>query len=494
MKAINIYFLSHIEDYQNFSLYEQRITSRTQPLEIREHEKASLTAFVTCTRHAGAIISDFDSFYYSFSIPQIGKEFDLLKITPECILNIELKSQEIDFDRIQTQLIRNKYYLRHTGRQIHSFAFVASTNEVYRLNDDEILEFSDISTLLNVMHQISGTYTSDIAQLFRASEFLVSPINTPEKFLESQYFLTKQQEEFKGTILTYIRQNASQYYEITGFAGTGKTLLLYDIAKECSRNERCCIIHCGSLTDGHLFLSDHMPNIEIISAKRAQQSFDFSGFKYIFVDEAHRLHIEAYETILAAVSEQDKCCIWSLDANQTLSKAENQRNISAQIKKLSSLKSFHLTKKIRTNQEMANFIQCLLNLRDKRHFQEYPNVSLVYSPSVEEAKQILDYYRMQNYTFINYTPSLYYPSTLDQYPNGLSTHSVIGQEFDNVIMVLDNHFAYDEEKMLRATIHPNPDYLYRNMLSQGVTRVREKLCLLVVDNKPLFQEILSIFK
>lgn len=141
---------------------------------------------------------------------------------------------------------------------------------------------------------------------------------------------------------------------------------------------------------------------------------------------------------------------------------------------------------------MANFIQLLLNLRDMRHFQEYPNVSLVYADSVTEANEILNYYRAQNYTFINYTPSLYYPSTLDQYPNSLSTHSVIGQEFDNVIMILDDHFAYDNEKKLRAVRHPNPDYLYRKMLIQGVTRVREKLCLLVVNNKPIFQEILAI--
>ena len=71
---------------------------------------------------------------------------------------------------------------------------------------------------------------------------------------------------------------------------------------------------------------------------------------------------------------------------------------------------------------------------------------LVYAGTVVEAKEILNYYRRQNYTFINYTPSIYYASALDQYPDSLSTHSVIGQEFDNVIMILDSHFAYDDEK------------------------------------------------
>ena len=141
MNAINIYFLSRIEDCENFSLYEKRISGRPQPLTIREHEKSSLSSFVAYASCAGATISDFDSFYYSYAIPQIGKEFDLLKVTPESILNIELKSQEIEFEKIRTQLVRNKHYLRHTGRKIYSFTYTASTNEVYWLNDDEILEF-----------------------------------------------------------------------------------------------------------------------------------------------------------------------------------------------------------------------------------------------------------------------------------------------------------------------------------------------------------------
>lgn len=493
MNAINLYFLARVDDPAEFFLYEKQLSKRQQPLPIREHEKSSLSAFVAYASFAGAVLNDFDSFYYSYSIPQIGKEFDLLKITPECVLNIELKSQEIDFDKIETQLVANKHYLRHMGRKIYSFSYVASTNEVYWLNENEILEFSDIAVLLRVLQQLSGVYVSDINQLFRASEFLVSPLNTPEKFIESKYFLTKQQEEFKKTILASMKQSISQHYEITGLAGTGKTLLLYDIVKECSKYDRCCIIHCGTLSDGHSYLNAHMMNVEIVSAKLAQQNFDFAPFKYIFVDEAHRLHKKAYSAITTAIESGHKFCFWSLDTNQTLSQTEEKRNIQGKIKTLPSLKSFQLTKKIRTNQEMANFIQLLLDLNDTRHFQDYPNVNLVYASSTDEAKKILSYYQAQKYTFINYTPSLYTSSSLDQYRGGMSTHSVIGQEFDNVIMVLDGHFGYDESKKLRAVQHPNPDYLYRKMLIQGVTRVREKLCLLIVENQVLFQEILSIF-
>ena len=162
MNSINLYFRAKIEDCEEFAIYEKRLSMRAQALSVREHERASLHAFVSCASASRASLQDFDSFYYNYSIPQIGKEFDLLKITPDSILNIELKSQEIEFDKIENQLRRNKHYLRHLSRQIYSFTYVASTNEVYQLNGGECLEFSDMDTLLNIMHQLSGIYPSDI--------------------------------------------------------------------------------------------------------------------------------------------------------------------------------------------------------------------------------------------------------------------------------------------------------------------------------------------
>ena len=47
----------------------------------------------------GINISNFNDFYIGYTIPQIGKEFDLLRFTNKSILNIELK------------LLRNYHYL-----------------------------------------------------------------------------------------------------------------------------------------------------------------------------------------------------------------------------------------------------------------------------------------------------------------------------------------------------------------------------------------------
>ena len=123
---------------------------------------------------------------------------------------------------------------------------------------------------------------------------------------------------------------------------------------------------------------------------------------------------------------------------------------------------------------------------------DYSNVSLAYAANVDEAKRIIEYYKKSEYVFINYSKSNYQYSPYSQYEEDFDTHHVIGQEFDNVLMLMDKSFYYDEKGKLRGMCHPNPDYLYPNLFYQGITRVREKIALVVVDAPELFEKISTI--
>ena len=60
-------------------------------------------------------------------------------------------------------------------------------------------------------------------------------------------------------------------------------------------------------------------------------------------------------------------------------------------------------------------------------------------------------------------------------------------------MLMGANFGYNEKGVLISTnAHPNPDYLYDKLLFQGITRVREKLAIIVLDNPKLFLQILQI--
>lgn len=41
-------------------------------------------------------------------------------------------------------------------------------------------------------------------------------------------------------------------------------------------------------------------------------------------------------------------------------------------------------------------------------------------------------------------------------------------------------------------MHPNPNYIFYKLWFQGVSRAREKLCILVIGNEELFKKLLSV--
>ena len=90
------------------------------------------------------------------------------------------------------------------------------------------------------------------------------------------------------------------------------------------------------------------------------------------------------------------------------------------------------------------------------------------------------------------TPSRYVVNQIDEYPSSANSHLVIGQEFDEVLVVIDGNFAYDNNGELSAKRHPNPDYLFERLFYQNITRARKKLCLVVIDNPKMFECLLAI--
>ena len=139
-------------------------------------------------------------FYVGYKIPQIDKEFDLLRFGENYILNVEIKS-ELNKEKARMQLVKNKYYLYALGKKIKLFTYVSADDSFYQLDEDESLQpikFAEFEQLL-ITQKLE--HYSNLDDLFDPSYFLVSPFNDSEKFINGSYFLTKQQQEFKEKIL-----------------------------------------------------------------------------------------------------------------------------------------------------------------------------------------------------------------------------------------------------------------------------------------------------
>lgn len=502
MKAINLFLLTRNKDLEICSEYENISSGRDKKIKIKDHEYESLCRMVDELEKNKATIADMDGFHFSFSISQISKEFDLLKIKKgRMALNIELKSEMVGKERIKRQLLENQYYLKHIAMDIKSFTYVADENQFFMLREG-VLKECDISELISALKSFEE-YDEDISRLFNPKDFLISPLNAPQEFLNAQYFLTDAQKEIKKDIISDVKkENHHRFWGITGKAGTGKTLLLYDLARNLGQIGPVCIIHCGIFCDGHNFLKNKLHNVNIMEVKELNSVEEgqekviksLKDYKFILVDETQRIYDESFRLICKVVSQYDLIGIFSYDGFQTLSKSEENNRIAEKIRELEGLQEKRLTTKIRTNKEMAAFIEKLLNLNanTEKGFR-YEKMDVLCAGSIEEGKRIIRYYqKKKDYTFIEYTKSNYQKSNLDLYHGDTNTHKVIGQEYDNVIIIMDENFMYSDDGRLKTHEHPNSNYLFYKLFFQGVSRARERLCIVVVNNPELFRKILDI--
>lgn len=496
-KPINLYIQSRIKDELSFNRVEQHSSKGQDSGKTKEHEILSLRRIVDSFMACGVTINELDGFFFGYHIPQIGKEFDLLKFTQSKIINIEFKSQHVPIEQISAQLIKNKHYLSHLGKDEFLYTIITDTMSCYQLLTNNSIQQIPFKSIIDAVKETATDYTTNIDSMFRASEFLVSPLNTPEKFIKGEYFLTQAQEQIKKQILeTAFTSNSFGFISLTGRPGTGKTLLLYDIAKNLSYTQKTLIIHCGKLPyDGAQILNLFSCNFRVISTTYFKDHPSvIDSYKYLLLDESHRIYPHQFEEVCQKVYETGKVCIFSSDPGQVMSKFEYRSAIFEKIHELPLIAEYELSEKIRTNKELASFIISVRNLNKKPHCKmDYSNVTVAYANNVTEARAIIAYFRNNDYVFINYSKSNKNYSPYSQYEEDYDTHHVLGQEFDNVLILMDSSFYYDEEGILRGIPHPNPDYLYPNLFYQGISRVREKIALVVVDAPELFEKITSVF-
>lgn len=433
-----------------------------------------------------------EGFIYGYSIPQLNKEFDLLKITETFCLNIELKSGEVSEDRIKKQLLQNIHYLNVLNKEkICAYTYVSSTDSLYTLDCENRLVKTSFSILSDTVNSLSKAEEIDLNSVFTPKNILVSPLNSTEKFLEGKYLLTEHQENIKKDILSAISQNTEgQFIGLTGGPGTGKTLLIYDIVKELSKEKRVLVIHSGILCDGHRELNKHIRNMKIISAKELRYR-EIKDVDLVVVDESQRLYKKSLDDAERWVIKSKAICLFSYDSGQILSKTEKRRNTSERIDNLCKDKKYELTNKIRTNKELALFITCLRDLSKYRSEYYFPSVKILFEPNKNKALSYAKRLKMNGYEYISYTPSIF-NSRLDYQVSENNTHRVIGQEFEGVCMMLGDDLYY-EDKKLKGKTHPNPDYLFDQLLYQGLTRVRSKL-VLIISSEDLLFNILPMFQ
>lgn len=495
MKTRNIISVLHGEEViESFGLLVDKKQRSLKKSEIR-----TMRSFCETMKSAGCLIKHFDGFFVSYSIAQIGKELDLLRFGFEFILNIEIKSEIKEANKrakILKQMRENYYYLKFLGKPIRIFTY--EENVGFYLFDPETNSVRDVdaSVVAKSMVMQQTDYSVDPDKEFVPSNYLISPFNSTTAFVAGEYFLTSAQQRIKEEINDELSDNSFMFFCLSANAGTGKTLLMYDIAKEMMGDgKKVKIVHCGKLNDGHVRLRDQY-NWDIVSIRSisgVKECINLDGYCFIFVDEAQRIRAPQLYALTSKAMEKNVPIIFSFDTKQYLRTGET-RDLTQYLEtnfpmvKTSTKK---LTNKIRTNKAMASFITNLMNIGKSHDNLHYESVTVEYVNNYEELRSYLVFLEQSGWTPITYTTSQRTPDPYDQTGSlcGRNAHDVIGQEFSKVVLVMDQNFSYDSEGKLTVNYSY---YSAKGMLYQIVTRVVDELKIIVINNPVLFARLLEI--
>ena len=455
MKSISIYAITRNQNIECLQKLERQLSGRTYFLKMREWELESMKALV---RELEMHMQDVHAlrFFYSFQVPRLGKEFDLLQIKDDQIVNIELKSGKVSDEAVRKQLLQNRYYLSVQGKMIQSYTYISSQERLVRLNNHDHIVEADWDQLCLALQRQSKDYEGDIEDLFQAEMYLFSPVTEPERFLNKEYFLTSQQKDIERRILDKIRKVKYGYFWFSGLPGTGKTLLLYDIAMKLSVHQKVCMIHCGETGKEWKILHDRLLRIAFLSDSQLEEGPDLKEYRAILVDEAHLLTEEKLHVILE-LSEKHPV-IFSSDDEDMISDEEMDRTMIREIEHLPDIQSFHLTNRIRTNAELSSFIQNMMHLPEKRTVRYYPHIQVVYANDEEEAEILLKGYQ------------------------------------DQLVFIIDERYYYDEKGYLREQRQKHQKPTAVRTLFHRLNEAREEFAIIVKRNEAVYEVLLELLQ
>lgn len=488
------------------SVYQGALALDTSRLEVgkeykilKKHEIRNLRSFCDIVTTFGCDISDFDGYFVGYSINQIGKEFDLLRFGDDAILNIEIKSElkvANKLTKILNQMKKNYYYLKFLTKPLYIYTYVENDGfYMYDYTTDSLVQV-DGQEVAEQMQRHAVNYSIDPDREFIPSNYLISPFNSTDKFIDGAYFLTTAQQRIKDEIFTELSALPFMCFSISANAGTGKTLLLYDIAKSIIKDGgNITIVHCGILNNGHARLIEtykwDIHAIKDIKIMTVDSILD--GCSMLLVDEAQRIRRDQLELLVRTAMSKGVPIIFSYDIKQYLRENEG-RDIEEYLKEefpLIKVSTKKLTTKIRTNKEMASFITNLFSIGKSQDHLNYNCVTVEYMSDMTTLKSYIRFLKTNGWIPLTYTTSSREPDPYDTLSeiDGKNAHNVIGQEFSKVVFVMDQNFKYNDANKLTAKKgYYSPD----GMLYQIVTRVVDELKIIVLDNPELYLKLLEI--
>ncbi|WP_165964726.1 DNA/RNA helicase domain-containing protein [Periweissella cryptocerci] len=465
--------------------YEYNFQKDSEQIDIDE-----LKSYAKLLAHLAPVLSleQMSGFVLGFKLKdQANTQFDLLKGSNDTIINFEFKS-ETPSKPISKQASEHYRFLKMQYSRVIVIEYLADSDEIWEYQSQtkqmEPLNFDDL------INRIPNASTGiDRLEKLTRSDFLVAPYNKPKDFLGSLYELTSNQKNIKTAIVKKARGASA----ITGGPGSGKTLLLLDIVRALSETGKSVGMVMGAKVGaGQQEVADAL-NIDI------RWYYDLSSLEIfkdkdkdiLIFDESQRIPKKFIEEALEIDDSVIK--IFSVDEGQVVHPNEQQEAIQQYLEDSPMVTVFPLKHSVRINPGLVDFQKKLFDKRVKNaEYHEFENVSLRYFKSEKAAQLFIEMRNLEKVAIIEPDEFVTQQSATTKhpkkFPGSKNAKDVIGQEFENVLLIFDQYVNYDEGKLVFGKSEYYP-YIDEKMIYQAITRASNSVEIIVINNQPLFIEI-----
>lgn len=421
------------------------------------------------------------NFILGYKILRLDKEFDLIKMDDNSIINIELKERYEDIRQTANNYkILNIFYPK---LNINVFCYCKKNNKVYYYIN-ETNEFSE-STILEINSKLQNLISP---KMIGINFNVYSIYKNPNFFLNNEYCLSKSQGNIYENIMKNIEEKP---IIIQGDAGTGKSLLSLYIHKELIKKEKSAFLAPIKIYD--------IIDITLIKKYNISTVKEFisnnTPTDYIIIDEAQNIDEEDFKILRRLAN---KNIILFGDRLQDI------KNIGY-FNKLSSMKLtnkvFNMKKIIRTNNTFVIFAKKVLNIDASNKYEIDPEkIEIVMSE---------DNFELKDYVYIEPLKSLYFSkcTTNDEcnhkrcmkYKNNFAISKCIDDidscslEFDKVAIYLCDSYKVILDDMNKKKIIPTKRsniYNFQKELYLMMTRAISKL-LIITDDLEVYNYLMS---
>lgn len=477
-------------------------------------ELSQLCILINKFKNNGLRIPAFDKFYMGFKIEKsILGDYDFLKINTDNIVSIEFKDiskakdeeekKEI-LDKLKKQMEIRLETLNVFNREIIAIGLIQNNNEqdYYKLENDKLKKITD-NELINILTNSVTDYTvDDLSDYLCFKNLLESPLTLGKFFLRNKYSLTDGQY----ACIKNIMKLDKKFYTIEGRAGTGKSIVGFELARRfAEESKKVAYFFMGSNKDIYSEFEGFDFNVFSLESYKSKSRGEIKNrfekiyteeFDILIIDESQRLTEIQINRIKKLILQDKKNsrCIFLLDKDQNMDSLATGEKIVNKIKELSEA-NLKLKMPLRFDLNMEYFIRLLFKKRLMEGDPSKANVDVIRLSSNDVAIEYVNFLRKKQ----NFTPLVSLHSIIGksyQISTAKNGFVVIGQEFDNVVIILDHQFNYSDEcglelnEFCRYQGSCNIIQLYYEI----ITRVKNKLKILVVNNDELYYKLVDLKK